>query len=712
MDTVPATDLRRNEEQFLESEWFDQAKRPETENRVRADYQRWVSRVSNSELVSRAGKLWKLLTSGDVGGKEKVAVIAGLLYLISPIDLVPDYIPVVGWLDDLGVAAFVLAYVLKKADELEDREVNLEDAAQPAIEMDTSALREAGIIDSVRDEVRYIQDLKRVCSLLNAETLLPTAGEIENRCHQQLFRVMFIGRYNTGKSTLINRLLGSDYLVPGAVPTTKAVTFILPGLAPQLFTEGSDGRINLHGDVADLKDEQNLAVRDANRISLLVPSEALRPGICLIDTPGLEDPDFDTTALIGEYVAESDALVFVLDSSYPIDERERQFIEKLLTEDRHRKLFFVANKIDKIKPDELRTALDAIREELEALDVTPRIFPLVGDAERDQGNTCGFDVFRESLSKFLGEGRATEQKRIIRHGILGLAQQLYDVSLSQQELAKETEAERQRTMDELRQQEASAVETMQRTQEELSRRIELLESGLIADLEEFSRDLESTVCRRIDEASLDDLRKTDLLERTIRDETKSFLEPRLTQTREQLGEMTDGAVRQMMDQLKRLEFSIDVSRSRSMLEESPEIVTAGILVVSFPFLSLFSFIYVLIGVMLGKNVLEGMVKGLMGRVALTKLRAELKTSVSKQLHEYKARLSERLHQQFLEIKTVTMSHVASAADQLLGPVKTVLETTPTDTSSAVSSERISQATEVLDSILRESRAHREGAGHV
>lgn len=149
-----------------------------------------------------------------------------------------------------------------------------------------------------------------------------------------------------------------------------------------------------------------------------------------------------------------------------------------------------------------------------------------------------------------------------------------------------------------------------------------------------------------------------------------------------------------------------------MLEESPEIVTAGILVVSFPFLSLFSFIYVLIGVMLGKNVLEGMVKGLMGRVALTKLRAELKTSVSKQLHEYKARLSERLHQQFLEIKTVTMSHVASAADQLLGPVKTVLETTPTDTSSAVSSERISQATEVLDSILRESRAHREGAGHV
>ena len=32
-----------------------------------------------------------------------VVIILALLYIISPIDLIPDFIPVVGWADDLAV---------------------------------------------------------------------------------------------------------------------------------------------------------------------------------------------------------------------------------------------------------------------------------------------------------------------------------------------------------------------------------------------------------------------------------------------------------------------------------------------------------------------------------------------------------------------------------------------------------------------------------
>ncbi len=32
-----------------------------------------------------------------------VVLILALLYIISPIDLVPDFIPVAGWVDDLAV---------------------------------------------------------------------------------------------------------------------------------------------------------------------------------------------------------------------------------------------------------------------------------------------------------------------------------------------------------------------------------------------------------------------------------------------------------------------------------------------------------------------------------------------------------------------------------------------------------------------------------
>ncbi|MEQ1593906.1 MAG: YkvA family protein [Casimicrobium sp.] len=48
--------------------------------------------------------------------KWKRAVIAFLafLYIISPLDLVPDVIPFFGWLDDLGVLAWAARQVFFK----------------------------------------------------------------------------------------------------------------------------------------------------------------------------------------------------------------------------------------------------------------------------------------------------------------------------------------------------------------------------------------------------------------------------------------------------------------------------------------------------------------------------------------------------------------------------------------------------------------------
>ncbi|WP_238318400.1 YkvA family protein [Thalassospira australica] len=47
--------------------------------------------------------LLRTLMRGDVALKSKLILIAGLVYLISPVDLLPDVIVGFGWLDDLVI---------------------------------------------------------------------------------------------------------------------------------------------------------------------------------------------------------------------------------------------------------------------------------------------------------------------------------------------------------------------------------------------------------------------------------------------------------------------------------------------------------------------------------------------------------------------------------------------------------------------------------
>ena len=44
----------------------------------------------------------------DVSNKKVVLIASALIYILTPIDLVPDIIPVIGHLDDIAVIAYVL----------------------------------------------------------------------------------------------------------------------------------------------------------------------------------------------------------------------------------------------------------------------------------------------------------------------------------------------------------------------------------------------------------------------------------------------------------------------------------------------------------------------------------------------------------------------------------------------------------------------------
>lgn len=55
----------------------------------------------------------------DVPTTSVIAIIAGLMYLLSPVDLIPDFIPVLGYLDDIFVLGVVFTQVAKDIHNFE-----------------------------------------------------------------------------------------------------------------------------------------------------------------------------------------------------------------------------------------------------------------------------------------------------------------------------------------------------------------------------------------------------------------------------------------------------------------------------------------------------------------------------------------------------------------------------------------------------------------
>lgn len=75
-----------------------------------------IARRAGSKLVYAALILYYTLQSDKISKADKAMIIGALGYMISPLDVLPDAIPIVGLTDDLAVLVYVLKKVWTEVD--------------------------------------------------------------------------------------------------------------------------------------------------------------------------------------------------------------------------------------------------------------------------------------------------------------------------------------------------------------------------------------------------------------------------------------------------------------------------------------------------------------------------------------------------------------------------------------------------------------------
>lgn len=149
-----------------------------------------------------------------------------------------------------------------------------------------------------------------------AESLRARADQLQ----AATFRVLFVGPFGSGKSSLINAILGRPLLPRGVVPTTAVMTHVTYGeTASVLVSERGRPAFEVTLDEFQehfsLNSEGDLSARLApvDHLVIRYPHPFLQKGITLIDTPGIGNryglPSHDALHLA---IREADAIVPVI----------------------------------------------------------------------------------------------------------------------------------------------------------------------------------------------------------------------------------------------------------------------------------------------------------------------------------------------------------------------------------------------------------------
>ncbi len=257
--------------------------------------------------------------------------------------------------------------------------------------------------------------------------------ELKEKLLENRFNLVVVGQFKRGKTTFINSLLGIPLLPTGVVPLTSIVTLLEYGDETEVKVFYNDGRIEevSVGQLPDYVTEKGNPrnVKDVAEVVIKYPSEYLKDGVRLIDTPGVGSVYRHNTDVTYEYLPRSDATIFLISVDQPLSESELAFLKDIKSYSN--RIFFLQNKSDYLTPDELKESLEFVKDvlnkeagygDVDILDIYPvsAKLSLAGKQAKDREllERSGMPEFEDRLHRFLIEEKGLVLLQSVKGSIL------------------------------------------------------------------------------------------------------------------------------------------------------------------------------------------------------------------------------------------------------------------------------------------------------
>lgn len=301
-----------------------------------------------------------------------------------------------------------------------------------------------------RIEIRreLLQEVKNAADSLNSFGLTDLANQIiglVKRTMQTRFSVSFVGEFNHGKSTLINKLLGQEILPTGNLPTTALLTRISFGSESAInvldatgkqkeklpLTKDSWGRLVAYNE----EGEQSVLRNDHGHngfISVTLSNEWMKKtGIDILDTPGVNDGNKKRDMDVSRALMATDGAVLCVDAQKGLMETQRAFIKDRLMATKVPFMALVITHLDLISMENRDRQVAYFIGELKQMKIEMPIF-IANDVEMPSGhfaNCLGIDNLKMLLARWSANSERADKMETwlaanVCH-ILSIAQQAF-----------------------------------------------------------------------------------------------------------------------------------------------------------------------------------------------------------------------------------------------------------------------------------------------